>query len=60
MIKVTHCTWRELETMKESDTLQADTPYAIKHEGGTMHYAWSPDGVGVYWYDTLNELLENH
>jgi len=36
------------------------TPYAVEHEGGTTHYAWSPDGVGVYWYDTLDELLENH
>jgi hypothetical protein len=59
MSKVTYCTWEQYENMKEKDTLQAYTPYAIG-AGRDLSYAWSPDGVGVYWYDTLNELLENH
>ena len=23
-------------------------------------YGYSPDGVGVYWYDTREEMLANH
>ena len=48
------------EILRVNGDMKEWTPYAVEHEGGTTHYAWSPDGVGVYWYDTLDELLENH
>jgi hypothetical protein len=28
--------------------------------GKVVGYAWSPDGFGAYYYDTLDELLEQH
>lgn len=26
----------------------------------TYSFAWSNDGIGCFWYDTLEELKENH
>ena len=32
----------------------------IKCEDGSSVYAWSPDGYGAYYYDTLAEVRDNH
>ena len=32
----------------------------IKCADGTSVYAWSPDGWGAYYYETLNEARANH
>lgn len=47
----------ELDTIRyEQDNLQPDTFYVT--DGGTTF--WSPDGEGGFFYDTLEEALEQH
>jgi hypothetical protein len=42
-------------TLREGAGLTGNTAYEVDGQ-----YAFSPDGEGVYWYDTEDELLENH
>jgi len=49
----------DFEAMRDTD-LQPEAVYEVLHEDGTTLYAWSPDGVGCYWYDSLEELLDQH
>lgn len=41
----------------ERKDLQAEQGY---HEAKTDTYFWTPDGVGGYWYDTLEEMEDQH
>jgi hypothetical protein len=43
-----------------SRSLVACRVYRVVMRDGSVQYAWSPDGVGCYWYDTLAELREQH
>jgi len=45
----------EFDTFRLIEGLEPDTAYEVG-EG----YAFSPDGEGIYWYKTLEELEENH
>ena len=48
----------------DSEPLEAETLYVVSlgKEYGYKEecYAWSPDGIGVYWYDTEEEFEDNH
>ena len=47
--------------MLERHQLKADHMYYLwerKEENGT--YFYTPDGVGGYWYDTEEEMFEQH
>jgi len=41
----------------ERKDLQADVAY---YDVKAEMYFWSPDGVGGFWYDSLEELEEQH
>ena len=32
---------------------------AVTNKGEVVAYAWSPDGQGAYWFDTIEELKED-
>ena len=34
--------------------------HAIDEEGDSCGYSYSPDGVGLYWYDTEDEARAEH
>lgn len=44
--------------------INPDTLYVVEHENGDTGYAITPDGEGMYWYDTQTEaegdLPEHH
>lgn len=56
------------EDMRDGGRLQSDTYYIVRYDSGneyvgwTTHeqIAWSPDGIGCFWYDTLDEALAQH
>jgi hypothetical protein len=55
----------EFERMRDRNELTPNKAYRVVHygwHGGIVsgHFAWSPDGVGCFFYDTYNELMENH
>lgn len=41
----------------ERKDLQAEVAY---YDQTAEMWFWSPDGVGGYWYDSLEELEEQH
>jgi hypothetical protein len=45
----------EFEEVRARDKLEAGQGYRVG-DG----YAFSPDGIACYWYETLEELLEQH
>jgi len=45
----------EFEDFRIDEGLEPDTAYEVG-----KGYAFSPDGEGIYWYETLEELEENH
>lgn len=51
---------RHIVTDGETKTLQAERLYCVTDKRGEEFYAWSPDGEGCYWYDTLEEAFEQH
>lgn len=40
--------------------IASDRLYVIYEEDGSFSYGVSPDGEGVYWYDTCAEAYEQH
>jgi hypothetical protein len=47
------------EKFREWDRLEAEHAYRITDADGES-WAWSPDGIGCYWYDTREELEAQH
>lgn len=40
--------------------LDTDTIYKVCHlDGDTADWGWSPDGEGMYWFDTFQEAFED-
>ncbi len=37
-----------------------EVPVEVNFPNGNVLYAWSPDGRGAFYYDTLAELEQNH
>lgn len=46
-----------MDRHREVVGLRAEQTY---HEAATDHWAYSPDGEGLYWYETLHELRGQH
>lgn len=40
--------------------IASDRLYVIYEDDGSFSYGVSPDGEGVYWYDTCTEAYEQH
>lgn len=54
---------KEFEDLRDFGDLEPEVCYEVREEfyGATsIQWAWSPDGEGVYWYDTLEDFEENH
>lgn len=51
---------KSFEKMREENRQQPQVIYVIKYRDGEKNYAWSDDGEGFFFYDTLKELQENH
>lgn len=45
---------------KEDNRLTPGRGYALIRDGEVCMYAYTPDAVGAYYYDTLEEFRENH
>ena len=62
-----HLDSEQFEQWREEGRLRTDRAYVIStHSNGhywsepTVQYAWSPDGVGCFWYETMHELVYEH
>lgn len=44
------------------DLLEAEVVYEVNDPKNSEARSWgySPDGIGVYWYETLEDLQANH
>lgn len=52
---------RVFDSRKDEGTLKVEHAYSLRDSGGNViMFAWTPDGVGAYYYDTLAELMEQH
>ena len=60
MKKIRVLTSREFDLIREHDLVEPEQVYEVTNSRGDTHFGWSPDGVGVLWYDTLNELDAEH
>jgi hypothetical protein len=52
-----HLTREEFEECRFEGVLRVDTVYCLDDEES---FAVSPDGVGAYWYDSLEEAIEEN
>lgn len=43
-----------------TDGVEPERVYEVTNSHGDFRYGWSPDGDGVYWYESLNELDAEH
>jgi len=59
VVGVTESTF-EWVRYESSKGLTSETVYAVGYPNGRSVYAWSPDGEGCYFYDTLEELRAEH
>ncbi|MFD5864374.1 hypothetical protein ACFWGP_05445 [Agromyces sp. NPDC127015] len=59
-LPVTEVTEDEFDAIREAGELQPETAYLVVSPTGRESYAWAPDSAGCYWYDTADELNENH
>jgi hypothetical protein len=56
MTKTISIGWKRYEMLREAGGLQASTFYTFP-DGQA---AYSPDGSGLYWYETLAEAKASH
>lgn len=50
------------EIQREQNRLIVGGMYAVysdNYDGGVL-FAFSPDGIGCYWYDTRQDMLNEH
>jgi hypothetical protein len=64
-MKIIYITEASLARKREAGLLKMEVAYEVTapaHGRYAAHtqFAWSPDGIGMYWYDTEDELLANH
>ena len=51
LLSLTHISASDFEALRGD--LSTDTIYQVGSLGDT--FAWSPDGLGAYWFDTIEE-----
>lgn len=57
MIRMSEKRWDELEW---DENRPVEVPVEIHYSSGRIGYAWSPDGRGACYYETLEELQAQH
>ena len=55
-----YVSYKAFEKMLDENRQQSHVIYVIKYPDGDKNYAWSDDGEGFFYYDTLKELQNNH
>ncbi len=55
-MKVRKINYDEFLILREDDTLKAHTYYVFP-EG---QVGFSPDGIGIYWYESMTEAEDRH
>ena len=55
-MKTFQLTSSHFDTLRNTGRVDADTAWIL--DGNQFGY--SPDGEGMFWYDSMAELLENH
>lgn len=50
----------DFSDMRADEMGEPNLIYKIHNSNNTETYAISPDGIGFYFYDTLEELKEQH
>lgn len=63
-MNITIASVEQFDHLREVGALREEHIYQVVNtmwDGTTIvQWAWSPDGEGVYWYDTLADLEDNH
>jgi hypothetical protein len=60
-LKLIKTDWFGFEALRENGRLKAMQAYELKGAfGQEPEYAFSPDGEGVFWYDTYEEMVAQH
>lgn len=54
-VRMSYKTWESLE-----DNRPTDVYTIVMRKGQKPMYTWSEDGYGSHYYDTWEELTENH
>ena len=60
MKKIHVVTLSKFNLIRDHDAVEPERVYEVTNSHGDSRYVWSPDGNGVYWYPTLNELVAEH
>lgn len=47
------------DQMRLAGRMESERFYIVQ-DRDSAQVAWSPDGVGCYWYETLAEAMESH
>ena len=60
MKQIQAVTLSRFNLMRDEDDIEPEQVYEITNSHGDFRFGWSPDGIGVYWYPNLNELIAEH
>ena len=60
MKKIQAVTLSRFNLMLSKDAVEPEQVYEITNSQGDFRFGWSPDGIGVYWYPSLAELVAEH
>ena len=60
MKKIQAVTLSRFNLMRSEDAVEPEQVYEITNSHGDFRFGWSPDGIGVYWYPSLAELVAEH
>lgn len=60
MKQIQAVTLSRFDLIRSTDSVEPERVYKITNSHGDFRYGWSPDGIGVYWYRSLAELVDEH
>lgn len=63
VVFINFMTEKRFEERKATESLPANEILKVVDvdgKNGQTFYAWSPDGIGCFYYDTLEELRAEH
>jgi hypothetical protein len=63
--KVIRIDQERFEELRDNGYLKSYVAYEVRIDNGywkepTTQWAWSPDGIGCFWYETVHELMYEH
>ena len=60
MKKIQVVTLSKFDLIRYYDEVEPERVYEVTDSHGDFRFGWSPDGIGVYWYPSLAELVAEH